>query len=180
MKKMLLVLSALLLGVLLCACSAEDKAPSGKLNDVYNEVKAAYGENYLPSMAYDEASISEGLGIDKSLYKEIIAEAPMISIQVDTFIAAEAAEGKAGELETAVKAYRQKLLEDTRQYPVNQLKISASKVYRVDDYVFFVMLGSIGSEETNEDEGKVIELWKKQNEIAKEKIEKVLGKEVTE
>lgn len=151
---------------------------SGKLTDVVTAVKAAYGENYFPSMPYDAEMVKELLGIAPELYTEIYAEGPALSFQIDTFIGAEAAEGKADELEAAINAYRDVLVADTFQYPANQLKIQASKVYRVDNYVFFVMLGTISEEAMQGEEGAVIALWEEQNVIAKDAIESTLGASV--
>ena len=59
-------------------------------------------------------------------------------------------------IETALNNYRQSLIDNLMQYPMNQIKIQASVVESMGDYVFFIMLGEIptsieeqGEEETN-------------------------------
>jgi hypothetical protein len=125
---------------------AVKKAPSGNLKKVHTAVKNAYGEQYIPSMALDETAFQELIGVKKELFIEYIAEMPMMSTHVDTFIGVEAKEGKAKEVEALLLAYREKLVSDTMQYPMNVPKIQASKVVAVDDYVFFVLLGEIPME----------------------------------
>ena len=59
------------------------------------------------------------------------------------------------------------MVKDTNQYPMNLMKIQASKVYVKDNYVFFIMLGSIDTklEETGTDE-QILEAYKKENQKA--------------
>ena len=76
--------------------------------------------------------MSRGLG---DVYKR------QISTFVETFIGVKAKEGKGDDVEKALTEYRERLVGDTMQYPMNVSKIQASQVVRHGDYVFFVMLG---------------------------------------
>lgn len=118
------------------------------LADIHTAVKNAYGENYIPNMEYDEQMFKDLFGIDKELYDSYIAEGPMISTHVDTFVAVEAKKGQGEAVEKILNEYREKLVSDSLQYPMNMAKVQASGVVRHGDYVFFVMLGAIddGSE----------------------------------
>ena len=122
---------------------SENTTPSGQLPKVHEAVKKAFGETYIPSTPYDTAQLQEMFGIKKDLVKEVIAEGPMMSVQVDTFIGIETQEGKADQVETALNAYKQKLIDTSLQYPMNLPKIKASAVQRIDNYVFFMILGEI-------------------------------------
>lgn len=128
------------------SASGESSAPEEiqpTLEEVHTAVKNAYGDNYLPNMPMDETALTEMVGVNMENVEEFIAESPMISAQVDTFIAIKAKEGKGEEVEKELNAYRDKLVNDSFQYPMNMPKVNASQVIRKGDYVFFVMLGAI-------------------------------------
>lgn len=50
----------------------------------------------------------------------------MISTFVETFIGVQAKDGKGDDVEAALNAYRDRLVGDTMQYPMNIAKIQAS------------------------------------------------------
>ena len=144
------------------------------LAKVTKAVKKAYGDNYLPNMEYDSLYLKEIIGLDSSTYDAVVAEGPMMSAQVDTFIAVHAKSGKKTEVEKALKAYQSYLINDSFQYPMNLPKVNASKVVTVGDYVFFVMLGKINSD-LDADEGKLLTYYEKQNDIGIHAIENALS-----
>ena len=142
---------------------------------VYEAVKAAYGENYLPNMRLTDEEIEVRYGISSDRYSSAIAEVPMISTQIDELVLIKANDEAARDtIEEALTAFQNVLKEDTFQYPANQLKIQASQVYVKGDYVCFIMLGVLDNETAQQaDEGKVIEAYKAENEKAVKAIEKL-------
>ena len=129
------------------ASDAEDKIQA--VQD--NVIKALGGRieeegNYIPSMPLENEMLTEIYGLDMEDIEKVIAEGPMISNHVDTFIAVQAKEGKGEDVETALNKYRDTLVTDTMQYPMNVAKINASRVYRDGDYVFFSILGAFYEE----------------------------------
>lgn len=135
---------------------------------LYEAVKAAYGEDYLPNMRLTDEEIEGYFGVTKDLYTSAIAEIPMINTQVDTFALFQAKDEASKEaLKEALVAYQEVLENDTFQYPANLLKIQASTVFMQGDYVCFVMLGTLDNETMQqEDEGKVIEAYRAENDKA--------------
>ncbi|HCO29154.1 MAG TPA: hypothetical protein DIT54_07040 [Lachnospiraceae bacterium] len=134
-------------------------------------VKKAYGDGYLPNMTIDEDVLAEQYGIKKNMYEEVIAEGPMLSFQIDTFIAVKAKDGKAETVKAAMEKYKQYLLDESMQYPMNAAKIPATQVYNFGNYVFFSMLVSPQGEEPESEEA-YLEAAKKQNQIAYDTIAK--------
>ena len=65
------------------------------------------------------------------MYKNIVADIPMMSAHVDTFVAVETAEGKEEVVFDALSKYKAELESDSMMYPMNLLKVQASKVYKV-------------------------------------------------
>ena len=154
---------------------AESVQNSPEPDAVYEAVKAAYGENYLPNMRLTDEEIEVRYGISSDLYSSAIAEVPMISTQIDELVLIKANDEAARDtIEEALTAFQNVLEEDTFQYPANQLKIQASQVYVKGDYVCFIMLGVLDNETAQQaDEGKVIEAYKAENEKAVKAIEKL-------
>ena len=137
------------------------------LEEIHNAVKEVYGENYLPEMPME---INDVLNISSDLYEEAIAETPMISAHVDTFIAIKAKEGKGEEVEKALTSYRDYLINDSLQYPMNVPKVNASSVLREGDYVFFVMLGQIKDDMAEEED--MLKQAQESNQLAIDAIKK--------
>ncbi|GEM_PF-3561742 len=149
----------------------EEQKEDVSLTEIVAAVKKAYGDGYLPNMTIDQDVLAEQYGIKKSMYEEVIAEGPMLSFQIDTFIAVKAKEGKAEEVKAAMEKYKQYLLDESMQYPMNASKIPATQVYRFGNYVFFSMLVSPQGEEPESEEA-YLEAAKKQNQIAYDTIAK--------
>ena len=136
------------------------------LDEIHAAVKEAYGENYIPSAAFDEQGMKELFGINSDLYDSFIAEGPMISVHVDTFVAVKAKEGKGEEVAQHLNDYRDSQLNGAMQDPMNLPKIEASQVVRHGDYVFFVMLGTPSEEAEVQGEEAALESAKENTQIA--------------
>lgn len=150
---------------------APTTAKQVELSDIHEAVKAVYGENYIPSMPFDAQYLSDVYGITEDMYDEMIAEGPMMSAHVDTFVAFKAKEGQADAIEEKLTAYRDYLLNDAMQYPMNLAKIEASQVVKEGDYVFFVMLGY--TEEMENEDLRLKEL-QESNQLAVDTIKEQL------
>ena len=146
--------------------TAPETAKEVSLDDLLNDIKNAYGENYIPNSPLDEQMLSDVIGLSPELYDAFVAETPMISTFVETFIGVKAKEGKGDDVEAALNAYRDNLLSDTMQYPMNVAKIQASQVVRYGDYSFFVMLGGPDDAAMEESDEAALESAKENNQIA--------------
>lgn len=179
MKKKILSILLVAIMVITVGCGKKDKNDGVSINevpleDVHSKVKEAYGENYIPSMPLDETMLKETYGIDPEWYEEMIAEGPMISAQIDTFIAVKAKDEKAADVQNALNAYHEVLKQDTFQYPSNLVKIQAAKVVAYGDYVFFLMLGMIPMEVEEQGEDAILKAYEAENQKAIDAIEAVL------
>lgn len=156
--------------------AAENQRDAGEvIDEIAAAVREAYGEQYIPSVQYDEVSMQEYFGIDSGLYDAYVAEGPMITVHIDTFVAVHATEGNVQAVEDALNGYKDSQINDAFQYPSNMYKIQASKVLTVDDYVFFITLGSIDNSDFTED-SQYIEVYAAQNQLAVDAIYNVLSK----
>ena len=160
------------------ACSGNGggaKVESGKLGDVHTAVKTALGDAYIASMPYDMMYLTEVVGLTEADIKEFVAEGPMMSAHIDTFIGIEAAEGKGEAVEQALQAYLEVLKSDAFMYPMNVAKVETAKILRVDDYVFYICLGGYHENmEATEEECKAF--YTEQNELVEKTIHDTLGK----
>ena len=123
-----------------------------ELNDIVTAVKEAYGENYLPSMPYEEAMLSDVFGITMDDVEEWFAEGPMMSAHIDTFIVLKAKEGKVDSLKAELEAYLEQQKNDAMCYPNNLIRIQSGQVLSVGDYAIYMMLGGYDDAATTDEE----------------------------
>lgn len=150
-------------------------AVSEELDKIHTAVMEAFGEDYIPNMPYDKTAISELFGVSEDWYDYAVAEGPMISMHVDTFVAIHATEGNLENVQNALNNYREVLVNDTMQYPMNMLKIQGSKVVTSGDYVFFIMLGYLEDDTAYDTDEAAIEAYAGLNQKAVDAINSILG-----
>ena len=143
-----------------------------KVADLEAAVAEAYGENYVASQELDSGLLKDMMGLDPELYEEAIAKIPMISAHVDTLVIVKAKEDNVSSVKEALEKYRQSLVEDTMQYPINVPKIQASEVVAYGNYVCYIMLGFAEDETAGEEE--LLKQFQEQNQKAKTAIEEML------
>ena len=112
-----------------------------EMNAIKTAITDKIGENYWPTMALDPEMLESAFGVTPDMYDDYLAEMPMISTNVDTLVIVKAKEGQADAVEEVLTAYRDTLVNDTMQYPMNIGKIQASRVEKIGNYVCFVQLG---------------------------------------
>lgn len=184
MKRILSVLCALILTMSLFAGCSNNTGEDGEiidsssapakvysLDEAFNAVKDAYGEDYLPSMDLDETFLSETMGLDMENIEEFKAQGPMISAHVDTFVAVKAKPDTADTVSQEMDNYRNDLYDNSINYPMNMPKIAASEVVTHGDYVFFLMLGKI-NDDANATEADLEKFYAEQTAIGKDALKK--------
>lgn len=112
------------------------------LDEVVKTIKNTYGDGYLPNMTLDADLFQDKTGITSDLYSEFFAEVPMISTNVDSLFIVHATNGNVDKVSELLNAYRENLINDSFQYPMNIPKIQASTVLTKNDYVIFLMVGT--------------------------------------
>ncbi|MBD5510101.1 MAG: DUF4358 domain-containing protein [Lachnospiraceae bacterium] len=185
MKKAVILLMVLLSSAMLAACGKKDSNTSGggnggdaafgeaSMEDLKAAVVDVLGENYWPNMAMEEEMFSQIYGVTSDMYEEYFAETPMISTNVDTLIIVKAKDGKVSAVEDALNAYRDNLVNDTMQYPMNISKIQSSRIETFGNYVCFVQLGADVSDA--EEEAAILQC-QEENEKAIDAIRAALSK----
>lgn len=128
-------------------------------------IKNLLGESYTPSMEMSSEQLAGIIGFSLDQLLGHIAETPMISMQVDTFIGIGATKDNVKAVEAALKEYRRTIVEETLQYPMNLAKVQASKVIRINNDVYFIMLGAY------DDRGEVTE--EQALEFARSEVSKI-------
>lgn len=144
------------------------------LQNAKKAVTDALGDDYWPDSEIPEEMLNETYGVSADLYDAYLGECPMISVNVDTLLIIHAKDGKVEDVENALNAYRDSLVNDTMQYPMNLGKIQASRVERIGDYVCFVQLGADTSSVEEQGDEAVITYCQEQNELALEAIRQTL------
>lgn len=151
---------------LLAGCTKTDSPAADKEKGYRDDVSAQVlveavaselGDDYWADAELAPELLDDWYGISGDMYEEYYGQTPMISANVDTLIVIKAAEGKVSDVESALDTYRESMVQDTLQYPMNIPKIQASEIRVFGNYVCFVQLGADmeGSGEDAEDAIKV-------------------------
>lgn len=143
---------------------------SEEMEGIKKAVADAMGENYWPNTAITPEMLEGTFGITADMYEDYMGEMPMMSTNVDTMIIIKAKEDQVQAVEDALNAYRENLVNDTMQYPMNLGKIQASRIERIDNYVCFIQLGADVMDLMEQGDEAVIEYCLEQNELAIEVI----------
>ena len=151
-----------------------DEDVTTALQNAKKAVTDALGEDYWPDSEIPAEMLNDTYGVSADLYDAYLGESPMISVNVDTLLIIHAKNGKVEEVENALNTYRDHLVNDTMQYPMNLGKIQASRIERVGDYVCFVQLGADTSAAEEQGDEAVITYCQEQNELALEAIRQTL------
>lgn len=156
--------------------SGDKETEQKDINSIRQTLVEVLGEDYWPDMQIAPEYLEE-YGLYSDIYDEFYGEMPKDTINVDTLIIIGAKEGMVEEAEEVLNRYREALVEDTAQYPVNVGKIQASRIETIGNYVCFVQLGADITKEygKNGNEDAVIRHCQEQNELAIEAISKKLG-----
>ena len=154
--------------------STEAENVGTPLQNAKKAVTDALGDDYWPDSEIPEEMLNETYGVSADLYDAYLGECPMISVNVDTLLIIHAKDGKVEDVENALNAYRDSLVNDTMQYPMNLGKIQASRVERIGDYVCFVQLGADTSSVEEQGDEAVITYCQEQNELALEAVRQTL------
>ena len=170
-KRISVLLLAIMASVLLVACAPKDndngtgETGNVDIKEVHEKVKSELGEDYFPSMELTLDDLVGRTGVNPDNVDEFIAEIPMMSVHVDTFIAVKANESDGEAVEASLEGYHNEILEQSANYPMNVAKVNASKVIRNGDYVFFVMLGAM-DDDNDMDSSDAAKFAEKENQRA--------------
>lgn len=132
------------------------------LYDMVNAVRDHFGENYNPNSPISEQQLSEMYGFDLDWMHDFYAEGPAFTMAVDMFIGISAKEGHIDDVEAALLAYQDYLINDSFQYPMNMAKVQASQVHIVGNYGFLILL----SDHIEDEEVDAVEHFKAINQEA--------------
>lgn len=156
--------------ILAVACGKKEEKKEISLDTIVEQVKEAYGEDYLPDSELDQEAIENLYGLSKEMYDDVYAEIPMISVNNDTFIAVKCKDGKQEEVVKTLRNYQDYLINDSMQYPSNMVKVKASRIIEKEGYAFFVMLGSIPMDVEEQGEDAILKRAEENNDIAEKVI----------
>lgn len=123
------------------AGSINDGNANVSIDKILMAIEAAYGDQYPANTEIPSEILESEFGLSPRLYEEVKGEMAMISAHNDRVVVAQAAPGKADELEQALLDARRRMVEDSLQYPANIPKTNAAKVARNGDYVAFLLIG---------------------------------------
>ncbi|MBD5454695.1 MAG: DUF4358 domain-containing protein [Lachnospiraceae bacterium] len=151
---------------------SERKLPA--LSKLRESVKEELGENYWPEVSLSEDELEAKTGITQDMYIEFLAEKPSLQANIDTMIIVHAKENYVGAVEQALEEYRDRLIEENKEYPQNHSKASASRMETIENYICFVQLGADTTVVANKGEKEILAYCQEENERAIDVLEKAI------
>ena len=165
MKKSWLAAAAVLCLTAGCGKNNVPAAEAGYRDDVSAQALAELAPEYL----------DDWYGVSEEMYEEYYGQTPMISANVDALLVVRADKEHVEDVRQALDTYRESMVQDTFQYPINIPKIQASRIESFGNYVCFVQLGG-SMEGIMDDDEAAIAACQKANEQALDVIEGELTK----
>lgn len=142
------------------------------LKDLSEAVSRAIKEEYWPNEVMEEAEIQKKLGITKDQYDDCYFEYTHLKDNLDQLIIIEYEDNQLGNLEIALEKYRDNLIVEHQDQPINYAKANASRIEVIDEYICLVLLGGNLEHIDNDDERMLI--CQEQNEKAIDMLERIL------
>lgn len=140
MRKLSLMMALLAALGLFAACS---EGYDYTAQEVYDAVKEAYGEDFIPDGEMDDEDFVEDYGLDLDDIEDKKGAFTRTSLYPDRFVVIKAKSGRGDEVEKALRAVCDGLVENSIWTVTYLPKLSAAQVVRKDDYVAFIMLGAV-------------------------------------
>jgi len=170
-KRKFSIYAVLLFSLCLIAASCNGtniKKEEPDIKEIRDAVADTYGEKYTALNSGTIEELASILSLDENVIEDYFYNTPLMSVNADVFIGIKAKNGKADDVEKAINNYKDYLINDSMQYPMNLAKVSSTTVSRYGNYIFLVMLGDPGAD--IEDETEALEHCRQQNRIATDKI----------
>ena len=139
-KKTVLGLALIIMVITFVQINA-NKRENDLLNSAYENVKAGYGDFYIPSISIEPSTLEAIYGVSFEAVESYFGESAMMSTYPDVFIGVKAHKGKAKEIGEALNAYREHLLVRFKDSASGLAKVNASRVFIYGNYVFYMVLG---------------------------------------
>ena len=157
--------------------STDESASTGTVTaaEIGAAVEKEFGDDFIPNMEIDGSILDATYGVKSDWYSEMYGKVPMISANVDTFIAIKAKDGHLADIENALNDYADYYRKDAFKYPQDIQKANALKVYTKGDYAFFIMLGVPTDEVENMEDADQLKYYTEQNDRAVKVIDGLLG-----
>lgn len=114
-----------------------------KIDEVFNAVSTAYGEDFVATHKNDEVFMTEKLGIDMEKVDSFFCNTAEDTSSPDIFVGVKAKNSEDADIiETSLKQYRDKIINNAKSDNSAIInKINNSEVVRHGDYVFLMTLG---------------------------------------
>ncbi len=180
MKKLIGIVLGCIMIISLMGCAKEEEAAVENVNNgialqiVVDAIKENYGKMYMPSVVMDEDSIKKEIGLTSDLYEEVHVEICDIAAEKDMLIGVKVAGDQQEEVVDILTTYRESLVNDALQYPMQQFKLQASQIVEKEGFVFFVTLGTIPEVVQEKGDEAIFDQAVIMNKIAVEAINGVL------
>lgn len=132
-------------------------------------VASEFGEDYWANADLVPEYLDDWFGVSEDMYDDFYGQTPMISVNVDTLLVIKAKEDQIENVENSLDTYKEAMVQDTMQYPINIPKIQAARIETFGNYVCYVQLGA--DKGSGEDEEAAVKACQEMNDRALAVIE---------
>lgn len=163
MKRIASIFLSLVLLLSLAACGT-DKKNTDNTNTVtatpvemeQKIIEAIGADNYLCDTDIEESWLQNSYQLDMSKVESYVAKQNAISsVNPDTLIILKTKDGYADQAAETLNTYFAQVVSYIRQYPFGTAKVLNARLYRVGDYVLYILAGAGYDGEDSEAENKL-------------------------
>lgn len=153
------------------------EAPAADVNfeEITKKLAETFGDDFVASNPLDAATIEALLGVKADWYEDAYAANSMIGTHKDIVAMIKAKPENVEDVKAALEAYKQAQIDDVMQYPMNAIKVQATRVETYGNYVVLCLVGFVPMEvEETGDDSKILEAFQEENQKAIDVIESYL------
>lgn len=162
MKRIVSLFLSLVLLLSLAACgtdkkNADNTTVTATPAEIEQKIADAIGaDNYLCDTDIEESWLQNSFGLDLSKIDSYVAKQNAISsVNPDTLILLKTKDGYADQAAETLNTYFAQVVSYIRQYPFGTAKVLNARLYKVGDYVLYIIAGAGYDGEDSEAENKL-------------------------
>lgn len=149
-----------------CGQSTTPIANTRSIDEQFTIIEKAIGESFNAVMEISKEEAIDKYRISEANVEDIRAQMAMVSMHIDQLVIVRAKEGSVEKVKKELDDYRQALIDDTMQYPMNIPFIQGSIVKVIGNDVYFIMQGIYDDTFMDLEEEEAIKEVQKRNQDA--------------
>lgn len=154
MKKIICIVLSVLLLLSFAACNDTTKEVNTSPEEIEQAIANALGDGYLATEPFDKETLVDYFGLDGDKIESFSAKIAMMSAHNDIVVILKTTDGYADEAVNIFNEFYGNKVKYGMSYPMNLPKLLSARIFKIDDYVMFIIAGSYYDGEDEEGEAK--------------------------